>query len=110
MPLGVATTQVNGSCTVALSGELDLATASSAEESLLEIEGGSPARLVLDLRALRFMDSTGLSLLINADRRGRKAGRSVTVVSGTGPPRRILRTVGLDTRLDVVEDLPVAAG
>ena len=108
VPLSVETTQVDGSCTVALSGELDVATAGPAEETLLGIEGESPARLVLDLRQLRFIDSTGLSLLINADRRGRKAGRPVTIVSGTGPSRRILHTVGLDTRLDVVEDWPVA--
>jgi anti-sigma B factor antagonist len=95
---------------VALSGELDVATAGSVEEALLDAEGGEPTRIVLDLRDLRFMDSTGLSLLINADRRGRKAGRHVTIVSGTGPSRRILRTVGLDSRLDVVEDLPATTG
>ena len=93
---------------VALSGELDVATADSVEQALIDVEEDGPERMVLDLRELRFIDSTGLSLLINADRRARKAGRQVTIVTGTGPPRRILETVGLDTRLDIVQDLPVA--
>ena len=92
---------------VALSGELDLATASSVEEQLVELDGtDSPSRLVLDIRGLSFIDSTGLSLLINADNRARKAGRRVTIVSGNGAPRRILATTGLLARLDVVEDSP----
>jgi anti-sigma B factor antagonist len=92
---------------IALSGELDMATAPSVEERLEELDGGDPpSRLVLDLRGLRFIDSTGLSLLMNADSRARKAGRRVTIVSGNGAPRRILETTGLAARLDVVEDSP----
>jgi anti-anti-sigma factor len=63
-----------------------------------------PEHVVLDLRGLRFIDSTGLSLLINAHSRGQKAGRRVTIVSGTGAPRRILETTGLKGRLDIVEE------
>jgi anti-sigma B factor antagonist len=90
---------------VSLSGELDMATAPSVEERLEQLNGGDPpGRLVLDLRGLRFIDSTGLSLLMNADNRARKAGRRVTIVSGTGAPRRLLETTGLADRLNVVEE------
>jgi anti-sigma B factor antagonist len=108
MPVSVETSHREGASVVAMTGELDVATAGSVEEALLGVEEDAPERIVLDLRELRFIDSTGLSLLINADRRGRKAGRQVTIVTGSGPPRRILETVGLDTRLDVVQDLPAA--
>ena len=64
--------------------------------------------MIIDLRGIRFIDSTGLSMIINADGRARKAGRRLTIVSGEGVPRRILRTVGLEDRLDVVADLPDA--
>ena len=94
---------------VALTGELDVATSPSVEQRLMVLEAGSPpAHVLLDLRELRFIDSTGLSLLINADSRARKAGRRVTIVSGTGPCKRILDTTGLRGRLDVVEELPAA--
>ena len=94
---------------IALSGDLDVSTAASVEERLIELEDGGAERVILDLRALDFIDSTGLSLLINADRRGRQAGRRVTIVSGTGAPRRILETTGLKGRLDIVEDDPSSA-
>jgi anti-sigma B factor antagonist len=95
----------DGVLRIALAGDLDLTTARSVEERMIELEGGEPPEsVVLDLRGLRFIDSTGLSLLINADSRGRKAGHPVTIVSGTGPSRRILETTGLRARLDVVEE------
>ena len=94
---------------IALSGDLDVASAESVEQRLIELEGGGADRVILDLRGLDFIDSTGLSLLINADRRGRQAGRQVTIVSGTGAPRRILETTGLHGRLDIVEDDPSSA-
>jgi anti-sigma B factor antagonist len=101
----VETERRDGGLRVALSGDLDVASAGSVEQRLVELEGpDAPSDLVLDLRGLSFIDSTGLSLLINADSRARKAGRRVTIVSGRGAPRRLLATTGLIGRLDVVEE------
>jgi anti-sigma B factor antagonist len=91
---------------VELSGELDISTAGNVESRLMELEQRSPAVLLLDLRKVNFIDSTGLSMIINADGRARKDGRRLVIVSGDGVPRRILRTVGLDDRLDVHTDVP----
>jgi anti-anti-sigma factor len=101
----VETEQRDDGVRVAISGDLDVASAPTVEERLVELEqpGGLPD-LVLDLRGLSFIDSTGLSLLINTDSRVRKAGRHVTIVSGRGAPRRLLETTGLTRRLDVVEE------
>jgi anti-sigma B factor antagonist len=102
--VGFETEEGQGLIRVVLSGELDVATAPAVEAQLMDLEAGDlPPRLVLDLTDLRFIDSTGLSLLINADRRGRRAGWRVTIVSGSGAPRRILDTTGLQARLDIVE-------
>jgi anti-sigma B factor antagonist len=101
----VETAQRAGVLRVALSGDLDVASAPGVEERLVELEPeDSPSDLVLDLRGLNFIDSTGLSLLINIDRRVRRAGRRVTIVSGSGAPRRLLETTGLIERLHVVEE------
>jgi anti-sigma B factor antagonist len=91
---------------VQLTGELDISSASSVESRLLEVEERAPEQLILDLTRVNFIDSTGLSMIINADGRAKKAGRRLTIVSGDGVPRRILRTVGLEDRLDVQVDLP----
>ena len=105
MCVEVVTEQRDDGVRVALTGDLDVASAPSVEERLAELERSEVGDvLVLDLRGLSFIDSTGLSLLINADSRARKAGRHVTIVSGRGAPRRLLETTGLNRRLDVVEE------
>jgi anti-sigma B factor antagonist len=109
MGVGWETAEESDGVRVVLSGELDISSAADVESRLLEIERGAPARLFLDLRAINFIDSTGLSMIINADGRARKAGRRLTIVSGDGVPRRILRTVGLEERLDVLSEPPSAS-
>ena len=106
MTVGWETSERNDGVYVELSGELDISTASDVEARLMELERSSPGRLFLDLRRVNFIDSTGLSMIINADGRARKDGRRLTIVSGDGVPRRILRTVGLEDRLDVHSDMP----
>src|SRR5436309_11799143 len=91
---------------VELTGELDISSASGVESRLIEVEQRAPERLILDLTRVNFIDSTGLSMIINADGRAKRAGRRLTIVSGDGVPRRILRTVGLEERLDVLSEMP----
>jgi anti-sigma B factor antagonist len=106
MSVGWETADRSDGIHVQLTGELDISSASSVESRLIEIEQREPVRLILDLRRVNFIDSTGLSMIINADGRAKKAGRRLTIVSGEGVPRRILRTVGLEDRLDVLSELP----
>jgi anti-anti-sigma factor len=106
MTVGWETSERDDGVLVELSGELDISTASDVEARLMDLERSSPQRLFLDLRRVNFIDSTGLSMIINADGRARKDGRRLTIVSGDGVPRRILRTVGLEDRLDVHSDMP----
>jgi anti-sigma B factor antagonist len=106
MSVGWETGERDDGYVVELSGELDISSAASVESRLMELEKREPQRVYLDLRKVSFIDSTGLSMIINADGRARKDGRRLTIVSGDGVPRRILRTVGLEDRLDVISDLP----
>src|SRR5829696_6355716 len=91
---------------VALSGELDISNVEKFEQELMELEQPRPPLIVLDLRAVRFIDSTGLSLLLNADARARRQSRHVTIISGSGAAKRIMRTFTLDQILDVKTELP----
>jgi anti-anti-sigma factor len=104
MPVELAAEQDGPVVRVALAGELDVSTAPSVEERLLALEDDPHESVVIDLREIRFIDSTGLSLLINAHSRAQKAGRRVTIVPGDGAPRRILETTGLRSRLDIAEE------
>ena len=106
MSVGWETSERADGYHVELIGELDISSAASVESRLMELERRAPQQIYLDLRKVSFIDSTGLSMIINADGRARKDGRRLTIVSGEGVPRRILRTVGLEERLDVHSDLP----
>jgi len=52
--------------TLTLAGELDLATADMVREKLAEARGDGASRVVVDLRRLTFIDSTGIWLLLSA--------------------------------------------
>ncbi len=56
---------------LALFGELDLSSAPAVDAELRCIEGAAPdvAEIVIDLRGVRFIDSTGLRLLVEASHR-----------------------------------------
>jgi anti-sigma B factor antagonist len=108
MSVGWEASELDDGYHVELNGELDISSSASVESRLVELERRAPRVLLLDLRKVNFIDSTGLSMIINADGRAKKEGRRLTIVSGDGVPRRILRTVGLEDRLDVVTDMPEA--
>ena len=94
---------------VEVSGELDLSSALVFEEELRRIEETSaPPLLVLDLRLLKFMDSTGLRLILSAHARAVNRGRKLAIVEGCEAIRRIFRITGVIERLNVV-DAPVGA-
>ena len=59
--------------------------------------------LVLDLSALRFIDSRGLRLIVSAHQRARMHGRNLKIVQGGDAVRRLFRLSGLERRLDFVE-------
>ena len=94
---------------VALFGELDIAAAGDLDSGLAEVESEAPDHLVLDLRGLTFLDSTGLRSLIAADARGREQGRRVTLIQGPAVVRRVFEITGLEGRLDIVDEEPSPA-
>jgi len=89
---------------VSLHGELDIAAAGRLDEELERVERDGLAHLVLDLRSLTFLDSTGLRSLIAADARGREHGWRVSLVRGPAVVQRVFEITGLEGRLEIVED------
>ena len=94
---------------VELTGELDAANASLLGERLEQVEGRGPELLVLDLRRLEFMDSSGLREVLGAVRRGREVGREVALVKSPGPIDELLDVVQIGDLAQTVGD-PSALG
>ncbi len=96
-----------GIASLRLEGELDLASAPRMEDTLAALEAGRPPRLVVDLRRLAFIDSTGLRLLIQADARARERGGDLVLRPGDASIQKVFEMTGA---LDVLhfEDAPDA--
>lgn len=101
--------QEDGASRLTLRGELDISSAPALEEALGKVEAKQPAVLVVDLRGLTFMDSTGLRTLVSADQRARDGGRSLRIVRGPEAVDRIFNVTRLDERLELVDDPPLSA-
>jgi anti-sigma B factor antagonist len=86
-----------GAAWVHVGGELDIATTPQLERTL----DASQARLVvLDLRELAFLDSSGMHAIINAAIRARRAGRRLVLVR---VPANVDRMLTLTGSFDQVE-------
>jgi anti-sigma B factor antagonist len=106
--LELDTEQGDMRASLALRGELDISSAPVLEEALGRLEAAGPSLLVIDLRGLEFMDSTGLRTLVSADQRAREAGRRLAIVRGPEAVDRIFHVTRLDERLELVDDPAVA--
>lgn len=103
-PVGIESA-IDGSVgTVRLTGELDISGAGEVQRALEEVERSTTGSLVIDLRRLEFLDSTGLRLILSADARARDRGSDLIVVRGPEPVDRVFRMAGLERRLRFVED------
>ena len=101
--LSLETREEGGAVRIAVAGELDLSSALTFDEEVRRAEDRRPETLVLDLRRLRFMDSTGLRLIMSAQSRARKRGWRLAIVQGSDPIRRLFRLAGVHRRLDIVD-------
>jgi anti-sigma B factor antagonist len=76
-------------------GELDIGSALGLAGPLADIATDGDGHVVLDLSELSFMDSTGMSVLLNARRRLTRQGRQLLVVCPSGPVMRLLELTRL---------------
>ena len=81
-------------------GELDVATVETLRVALDDIKVAW--RLVLDLRGLSFIDSTGLHLLVALHQRAQRDGFQLALVAPEPPVDRAIRVCGLGNTLPFV--------
>jgi anti-anti-sigma factor len=92
------------SVVVAPHGELDIAT---AQQLRAELERQDPARtLVLDLRGLAFMDSSGLALILEQQRRAERHGSEFLLIQGSETLKHLFEATGAESLLKWVAAEP----
>jgi anti-anti-sigma factor len=95
---------------LAVRGELDVDTCGELRRRLEPRDGGPPP--VVDLSDCRFIDSTGIGLLVRASRRAASDGAAGIVVVATpgSQVRKALRLTNVDSSIPVLGSLDAALG
>ena len=99
----VDTQTTDRAVTLTLHGELDLVSSPILEEALNGARESRAELIVVNLRRLEFMDSTGLHLLVTAQQRAHDAGRRFAVVRGGEHVQRLFDLSGIGELLHVVD-------
>jgi len=91
--LRLDTRRLGDAAVVSVGGDIDLTT-SGAVESALDAARRQGTVLVLDLRAVGFMDTSGLRLVISQQQRAKAYGHRFVVVPGSDKVRRLFQIAG----------------
>jgi anti-sigma B factor antagonist len=103
----ISTEKTDDACIVRLAGELDLYNAHAVRDALLEACADGPARVIVDLSEVEFIDSTALGVLIEA--RTKLPNRQAFLLAAPGlETRRALQISGLDRHFSVHQTVPEA--
>lgn len=108
-PISVQRTSELDTCTVVeLPPEVDLSNSSEVLAGLLSAINRGGTHLIVDARAVRFMDSSGLNALVRARQRTEAMNGSVHVVAPSHRLRRLMEISRLDRVLRRVDSIQEA--
>ena len=106
-PLTLKTTQEGDAAVVVLGGELDMAGAETLQQELALVDART---LVVDLRELEFMDSSGLRAIMVSAQRAQDAGRRFALIPGAAQVMRVFDITRMRERLEFVADAREVSG
>ena len=86
--------RAGGTLVIAPSGELDIATVDRVRSALAERAEGEGVEI--DLRNLKFLDTSGLQFVVETHRQSREEGYDLRIVRGSANVQRVFEIAGLD--------------
>jgi anti-sigma B factor antagonist len=102
-PFRIDVEPARDSVRVAPVGELDIATVDKLRAEIARLRESGFADVVLDLRGVRFLDSTGLRLILELDAAARESGQQLRLIRGSAVVQRIFEVTQVSERLHFVE-------
>ena len=87
--------------TVAVQGEVDVATAPALRDELYRLIDQGTTKIVVDLGGMEFIDSTGLGVFVGALKRAREGGGEVELRSLKPAARKIFDITGLSSAFTI---------
>ena len=95
---------------MALRGRLDVRTVADLRLSLHRVIADGTTPLLLDLGEAHVGDTTGFGLIVECQRRARRAGRPMVVVAADDRTRRLLRRARLRVAARHARPAPARGG
>ena len=94
--LSVESSTADGSYVLRVTGEIDRSNSDLLAVCMTEAEASRAPQIVVDLSRLRFMDSSGLRVLLGAAERGRVGGYGdrLSLVAPSRGVRRVIELTG----------------
>lgn len=93
----------DGGTVLAVCGEVDVAAAPALREAIVRAVDARPARVVIDLAAVSFMDSSALGVLISGYKYAQGCGVAVLLAGPAPAVYRLLRTSGMVEIFEVLD-------
>jgi anti-sigma B factor antagonist len=95
---------------IAVSGEIDVATAPQLRECLHRVIAQGESTIVLDLLGVTFLDSTALGVLVGALKRCRELGGDLHLVVADPRIMKIFEITGLTNVFTIADSLQAVGG
>jgi anti-sigma B factor antagonist len=96
------------SAVISVEGELHVSTAPEFSRALNTAIARGSTSVVLDMTAVSFIDSTGLSVLLNALRRVTRRGGRLAIACANPTVLRLFEITRLDSTFDITPDVDAA--
>jgi anti-sigma B factor antagonist len=96
------------STVISVEGELHVSTAPEFSHALNSAIAGGRTAVVLDMTGVAFIDSTGLSVLLNALRRVTRRGGRLAIACANPTVLRLFEITRLDSTFDIEPDVEAA--
>jgi anti-anti-sigma factor len=104
--MGFSSSVENGTTVLRIEGDLDVVALSELRPAVEGIATeGQPARVVVDLSALRHIDSSGVGAIVSLYKTVHACGGSLAITGAHGQPLAILRLLRLDRLLSGPDNL-----
>lgn len=101
MNLTINVEEVNSQAIMTLKGEIDVYTAAKLKAELNELVNEHGSDVVVDLKDVTYMDSTGLGTFISGLKHSEKAGSTLRLIRANNRLFRLFKVTGLDDIIDV---------
>ncbi len=101
---------LEGATVLAVTGEIDVATAPSLRTRLVDAEDAGQRVVVVDLSGVSFIDSTALGVLVGAHKRLTSVGGSLRLVVTEPRIRKVLEITDLARIFPVFDTVDDAVG